>query len=133
MVVLIIFFFSVCCGHVYASGSWCSESAVGMSWIQMKPAYVGFCISGVSVNQLKYCIDKLNKSMLSGLVKVFMFVLPLVCWWWCCCCLFLRQCTMKSSAMVIVVAAVAAVAVASMVAEAVTAAMVVAVVVAMVA
>jgi hypothetical protein len=30
-----------------------------------------------------------SKSKLSGLVNVFMLVLPLVCWWWWCCCLFL--------------------------------------------
>jgi hypothetical protein len=36
-------------------------------------------------------VDKLNKSKLSGLVNVFILVLPLVLWWWCCCCLFLRQ------------------------------------------
>ncbi len=53
-------------------------------------------------------VDKLNKSRSTGLVNIFMLVLPLVRWWWCCCCLFLQQWTMVSSTMVVTVAVVVA-------------------------
>jgi hypothetical protein len=53
-------------------------------------------------------VDKLKKSKSSGLVNVFMLVLPLVGWWWCFCCLFLWQWTTVSSTMVVAVAVVAA-------------------------
>jgi hypothetical protein len=45
----------------------------------------------------------------SGLVNVFMLMLPFVCWWWCCCCLFLWQWTTVSSTTLVAVVAVAAV------------------------
>ncbi len=53
-------------------------------------------------------VDKLNKSMLSGLVNIITLVLPLVRWWCCCYCLFLRQWRTASLTTVVAVEAVAA-------------------------
>ncbi len=53
-------------------------------------------------------VDKLNNSKSSGLVNIFMLVLPLVRWWCCCCCLFLRQSMTVSLITVVPVVAVAA-------------------------
>ncbi len=53
-------------------------------------------------------VDNLNKSRSTGLVNIFMLVLPLVHWWWCCCCLFLWQWTTVSSTMGAAVVVVAA-------------------------